>query len=159
MPFDNLAKNHFTEDQKQQLLDAFHTITTILHQNNYNLTPKERSKFGKVGNQMKLFINKIRDLRNNVPELSTQDVDWEEFEADYQTRKFAEQALFIVNNIATMLLNIKVLHDRDNLQAALNDYRYSTYKKENSQQAGHVEKVDELKVFFPKTGKKKIKEQ
>jgi hypothetical protein len=85
-------------------------------------------------------------------------VNWEEFEADYKTRRFAEQKLLQLLSAAEMMLNIKILHDNDNYQDALRDYRFATYKNKFGNQIGYSTKIDDLKVFFPKTGKTKKKE-
>jgi len=158
MPIENLAKNHFTPTEKQQLDDAIATILNIVSARTYNLTPKERSKYGKIGDQKRLFIDKVRDLQKSQTDLSSPDVDWEEFEADYQTRQYAAQKLRQLESVATLLLSIRILHDHDNLKDALRDYSYSCYKNNYGNQTGYENKIDLLKGFFPKTGKKKKKD-
>jgi len=157
MPLENIAKNHFFETEKQQLDDAIAIIFGVLTPKTYNLTPKERSQYGKVGDQKKLLINKTRDFLNSQPELSSPDIDWNEFEADYQTRNYLSGKLNEIASIHLMLLSNKVLHDRDNYIDVLRDYRYSCYKNKFGNQTGYSSKIDSLKVFFPKTGKKKKK--
>lgn len=158
MPLENIAKNHFSDTEKQQLDDAINTILNIVGANTYNLSAKERSQYGKVGDQKKLLIDKVRDIQKNQPNLCSPDVDWEEFEADYQTRNYATQKLRELASVSLMLLNIRILHDRDNHLDALRDYRYAGYKNEFGNQVGYAAKIDSLKDFFPKTGKRKKKE-
>ena len=158
MPIENIGKNHFTDAEKQQLDDAIQTILDIVGPNAYNLTPKERSKYGKVGEQKKLLINKVKDFHDSQPSLDSPDVDWKEFEADYATRNYAEQLLHKLKSITHVMLGIKIFHDRDNLLDALRDYRYAGYKNRFGNQIGYSKKINELKVFFPKTGKTKKKE-
>jgi len=160
MPLDNLAKKHFTVAEKQQLDDAIKTILNIINQHAYPLNAKERSKYGKVGDNSRLFIDKVRDINNSQPNLSSPDVDWTEFEADYQTRLYASGKISQLNSALTGFLTMRILHDHDNLNDALKDYRYSGYKSRftNHIGAGHSTKAAALKQFFPKTGKKKKKE-
>ncbi|MGV9005016.1 hypothetical protein [Flavobacterium sp.] len=90
---ENFGKNHFSDAEKLQFDNAINAITTIILAKTYNLTPKERSKFGKIGEKKKLLIDKIKEYHQNVPALQSPDVDWDEFEADYTTRYFSEQKI------------------------------------------------------------------
>lgn len=157
MPIDNVAKNHFTDAQKQQLNDAINTILSIIEPNTYSLTPKERSKYGKVGEQKKLLLNKVKQFHDSQPNFSSPDVDWTEFEADYATRTYVEMKYLQLKSAMQMLLNMKILHDHDNHVDALRDYQYAIYKNKFGNQPGYSNKIEELKVFFPKTGKTKKK--
>ena len=159
MPLDNLAKNHFTEAEKQQLDAAITTILNIVSAHTYHLTPKERSQYGKIGDQKRLFIDKVRDIQKTQTNLCSPDVDWNGFEADFQTRQYAANKLSQLESISTLLLNIKILHNYDNLNDALLDYRYAGYKNRFGNQMGYEQKINSLKGFFPKTGKKKKKEE
>ena len=158
MPIDNFAKNHFTETEKQQLDGAITTILNIVATHTYNLTPKERSQYGKIGDQKRLFIDKVRDIQKTQTNLCSPDIDWNEFEADYQTRQYAANKLNQLESVAKLLLNIKILHDYDNFNDALLDYRYCGYKNRFGNQNGFEQKINSLKGFFPKTGKIKKKE-
>ncbi|HPW97921.1 MAG TPA: hypothetical protein PK218_05120 [Flavobacterium sp.] len=158
MPIENLGKNHFTAAEKTQLNDAVDTIMSLIGAKTYNLSPKERSKYGKIGDKMKLLITKTKEYHENTPALQSPDVNWEEFEADYETRHFASQKLLQLRAAVEMMLNIKILHDHDNFQDALRDYQYAIYKNKFGNQLGFAPKIDSLKDFFPKTGKKHKKE-
>lgn len=158
MPIDNLGKKHFTEAEKLQLDSSITTILNIVAPKSYNLSPKERSKYGKVGEQKKLFLNKVKELHDSQPFLASPDIDWVEFEADYATRAYSEMKYLELQSVLQMLLNIKILHDRDNLNDALRDYQHASYKNRFGNQIGFSSKVEELKVFFPKTGKTKKKD-
>lgn len=158
MPIENLGKNHFSDAEKTQLNDAVNTILSLIGSKTYNLSPKERSKYGKVGENKKLLINKTKQFHENQPDLQSPDVNWEEFEADYKTRYFAEQTILQLQSATQMMLNIKILHDYDNYQDTLRDYRFATYKNKFGNHVGYSSKIAALKVFFPKTGKTKKKE-
>lgn len=159
MPFDNIAKKHFTDAEKLQLNEAINTITAIITANSYNLNAKERSQYGKIGDQKRLLINKVRDIKNSTPDICSPDVDWAEFEADYQTRAYAGNKISELKSVLEMLTSIRILHDHDNFNAALQDYQYATYKTKFGNQHGYSTKIDSLRVFFPKTGKRKKKEE
>lgn len=155
MPIENLAKTHFTSDQKEGINAAIDQIFDLLKDIAVQLTPKERSKYGKVGEQGKLLINKVKDFQEWQPELRSPDVDWVEFLKDYQDREYAEGVLAKVNSIQTQVLSIKVLRDHDNRTDSLKDYKFTQYKSMSSNDAAHGVKADELKQFFPKTGWRK----
>ena len=86
------------------------------------------------------------------PALSSSDVDWEEFENDYSSRKNLEAFITRLDSLSTKLKNAKILHDYDNYQAALTDYAYTNYKA-GTASPGFETKLNETKQFFGKTSK------
>ena len=77
MPIENLGKNHFTAAEKTQLNDAVDTIMSLIGAKTYNLSPKERSKYGKIGDKKKLLITKTKEYHENTPALQSPDVNWQ----------------------------------------------------------------------------------
>lgn len=114
------------------------------------LDETERVRYGSVNEQNKLVVNKAREYRANQPALSTPDVDWDEFESDYQTRGFLENSINRLNAIIHDLESTKIMHDYDNFQDALQDYSYSQYKN-GAGETGYDAKIDEFKQFFAKS--------
>ena len=53
--------------------------------------------------------------------------------------------------IAQASTETRRLHDYDNYQNSLLDYKYSKYKMETQPGLGYDAKVEELKQFFPNT--------
>lgn len=155
MPIDNLGKIHFTDVEIHAVNQALNLINTTLLGLAENLTAAERSKYGKVGGEKILLIDKARDYQRNQPNLQSPEVDWKEFELDYADRIQASQMLSQTKSIEQLLLNIKVLRDHDNYTDALRDYQYAKYKNRFDNQTGYETKMDQMKAFFPKTGKTK----
>jgi len=112
-----------------------------------NLSAEERLKFGSVNETNKLFVNKVREYYQTEPSLASPDVDWVEYEADFQDRAFAATREKRINIILRLITDFKIAHDFDNYQAGLDDYKYSQYK-ESTKTAGYSEKVNDLKQFF-----------
>ena len=153
MPINNLNNAHLTEAQMNEIKTALSTLETALSALNVTLTPEERRTYGSVNEQNKLLINKVWDYRQNSPNLSQPDLDWAEFENDLKSRQFIENITHRVAAIVERLRNSKILHDYDNYQAALDDYAYTSYKA-GSNAAGYETKMNELKQFFPRSGKR-----
>lgn len=114
------------------------------------LTEEERVKYGSINEQNKLLVNKVLDYQKNSPALSSPDVDWVEFVADYEARAFLESRSDRLKSLVYQMQSTKILHDNDNYQDALNDYAYSQYKK-GADEPGFAEKVAELRQFFNRT--------
>ena len=150
MPVTNLGRLHLTTAQKTSIDAALTAIETQLLSVTMNLNAEERNKFGSVKEYNKLFVNKDRDYYITQPNLASPDVDWAEFEADFQDRVFADTRLDRIANITRMLSDFKIVHDYDNFQDGLTDYDYSKYKA-GTKSPGFTEKVEELKQFFPNT--------
>ncbi len=150
MPVTNLGRLHLTTAQKTAIDAALTTIETHLISVTMNLNAEERNKFGSVKEYNKLFVNKDREYYQTQPNLASPDVDWVEFEADFQDRVFADTRLDRIANLTRMLSDFKIIHDYDNFQDGLTDYDYSKYKA-GTKSPGFTEKVEELKQFFPNT--------
>jgi len=151
MPIDNLGRLHLTATQKTSISTGLEMIETALMEVTQNLSAEERSRYGSVNETNKLLVNKVFDYYKTDPQLSSVDVDWTEYEADHQDRAFADTNENKMLKILRMLTDFKIVHDYDNYQAALVDYRYSRYKAE-TKTPGFTEKVADMKHFFPNTG-------
>jgi hypothetical protein len=151
MPFENLNSNHYSAAEKTAAQAALTTLETTLTPKYKNLSAEERKKYGSVNEQNKLIVNKVRDFRNTSPALSSSDVDWAEFQADFDSRDFIQNLIARLESIVMSLNNNKILHDYDNYSAALTDYGYSQYKA-GTKAAGYESKVTEIAQFFSRTG-------
>ena len=151
MPLENLSTVHYTTVQKTAALEAITALEAALAANFKNLTAEERKKYGSINEQNKLIVNKALAYRTNQPNLSSADVDWEEFQKDFDSRTFIEATITRLQAVLEGLNNNKILHDFDNYQAALTDYGYSQYKA-GTKAAGFETKVTEMAQFFNRTG-------
>ncbi len=151
MPIQNLGFKHLTAVQKTAIDNALNTIETTILAVTENLSDPERKLFGSVNEQNKLLVNKGNDYHVNQPSLQSPDVDWTEFDADFADRQFADTRLNRIESITKLFSDFKIVHDYDNYQDVLTDYKYSQYKAE-SNTPGFVTKVADLKQFFPRSG-------
>jgi hypothetical protein len=146
----NIIQDLLTQEEKNKAENLVAELETIFTDKLSALTEKQRRDYKAINEKNKLFVNKIRDYRQHSNTLSSPDVDWQEFEKDYQARVFTENLLGRIESLAYRLESTKILHDYDNYQDALNDYAYSQYSK-GAGKAGFTEKVAELKQFFART--------
>jgi hypothetical protein len=151
MPLDNLNDVHYTPAEKTATTDALTALETALAAKFRNLSPEERKRYGSINEQNKLIVNKVLDYRMSQPGLSSNDVDWVEFQNDFDSRNFIQATIARLQGIIDGLENNKILHDFDNYQAALTDYGYSQYKA-GTKTAGYETKVNDIAQFFSRTG-------
>ena len=149
----NMIQTSLPANDRTTILDLITQLETILTGKLTALTEDERVRLGSINEQNKLLVNKVRDYRQNSPNLSSPDIDWTEFESDYQSRVFLESCANRLKSITYQMQSTKIMHDNDNYQDALGDYAYSQYKK-GAGEPGFAEKVAEIKQFFPKTKNK-----
>jgi hypothetical protein len=148
----NIIKTRLTQADRDEIDSHISQIEAILSGKLEGLSAEERSKFASINEQNKLLVNKVRDYRQHSPQISSPDVDWDEFEADYQARLFLETRSTRLSSLVSQMQSTKILHDFDNYQDALRDYAYTQYKKGVSE-PGYTQKVAEIKQFFNRTGK------
>lgn len=143
----NLIETKLTAADKAAVDEAIETLETIFEGKLRDLTEEERVRYGSINEQNKLLVNKVRDLQQSDANLASPDVNWTQFESDYQERLFLETRSSRLGNLAYKMQSTKILHDHDNYQDALSDYAYSQYKK-GSGDSDYKNKTDELKAFF-----------
>ena len=151
MPLLNFESRHFSEAEKTAISAALQDLQTALSGKLATLTPEERQQYGSINEQNKLLVNKVNDYRITSPQLSSPEVEWEEFGKDYDSRSFLQSLTNTLTELSRGLDNAKILHDWDNYQASLIDYQYAVYRNDSGSTGFHT-KVEEIKQFFPHTG-------
>ncbi len=147
MSFTNFDSRHFSAAEKTAVNTALASIELAVSTKLANLSPSERQQYGSVNEQNKLIINKVKTFNDTQPALSSPDVDWAEFNSDFDTREFLQTAVIRIQSLLDGLGNAKILHDYDNYQASLTDYDFAKYKASTSA-VGFQTKVSELAQFF-----------
>jgi hypothetical protein len=147
MSFTNFDSRHFSAAEKTAVNTALASIELAVSTKLANLSPSERQQYGSVNEQNKLIINKVKTFNDTQPALSSPDVDWTEFNSDFDTREFLQTAVIRLQSLIDGLGNAKILHDYDNYQASLTDYDFAKYKASTSA-VGFQTKVSELAQFF-----------
>lgn len=154
MPFNNLSDKHFSPAEQQRALDLLEELRTLMMPRLANLNPDERKKYGRIKEQNKLFVHKVKDYNAHSPQLCSPDIDWHEFLQDVATREFLATSISSMKNLILAAENARILHDHDLYQACLIDYKYARYKLTTDTGASYENKYVQLKQFFPNTGKK-----
>ena len=147
MSFTNFDSRHFSAAEKTAVNTALASIELAVSTKLANLSPSERQQYGSVNEQNKLIINKVKTFNDTQPALSSPDVDWAEFNSDFDTREFLQTAVIRIQSLIDGLGNAKILHDYDNYQASLTDYDFAKYKASTSA-VGFQTKVAEMAQFF-----------
>ena len=145
----NIIETQLSEADRKKITDSIADLEGALAGKTGALDANERTRYGSVNEQNKLIVNKAREYSQNQPAMSAPDVDWTEFESDYQARIFLENCINRLTAIVHDLESTKIMHDYDNYQDALQDYKYSQYKHDSGE-AGYAAKVGEFKQFFAK---------
>ena len=147
----NIIETQLTQTDRDKIDEFLTNLEAQVAGKLSALTEEERVRYGSINEQNKLLVNKVRDYQQTSPAMSSPDVDWVEFESDFQTRAFLESRAARLSSLAYQMQSTKILHDNDNYQDSLNDYAYAQYKK-GANEPGYTEKVAEIKQFFNRTG-------
>ena len=147
-------KTLLSQADRDAIDEHIQAIEEILEGKVGSLDGEERVRFGRINEKNKLLVNKVYDFNKNQPNLSSPDIDWDEFESDYKARVFLETRISRFSNIIYKMESTKILHDYDNYEDSLKDYAYTQYKI-SANEDGYTVKAAELKQFFSRTGKLK----
>lgn len=152
MPFQDMINSHVTAAEQAQFDTLVDQAETLIQTYLRNLSPEENSKVGSIDEKGKLVVNKVKDYRDSQPALSSGDVDWVEYNNDFNSRRFYELRALRLMALANAMLETKRLHDYDNYQNALIDYEYTKYKDRTSPGLGYDTKAEEIGQFFKTSG-------
>lgn len=147
MSFTNFDSRHFDDAEKVAVNTALASLELAVSEKLANLSAAERQQYGSVNEQNKLIINKVKGFNDAQSTLSSPDVDWREFNNDFDTREFLQTAILRLQSLIDGLGNAKILHDYDNYQASLTDYDFAKYKA-STNAVGFQTKVAEIAQFF-----------
>ena len=147
MSFTNFDSRHFDDTEKTAVNTALASLELAVSSKLANLSAAERQQYGSVNEQNKLIINKVKGFNDAQSTLSSPDVDWQEFNNDFDTREFLQTAILRLQSLIDGLGNAKILHDYDNYQASLTDYDFAKYKA-STNSVGFQTKVAEIAQFF-----------
>ena len=148
MPFQDMYNKHIPQVDKDQAGTLVDQLEALLQPYLRNLSAEENARIGFISESNKLFVNKVRGYHTSQPTLDSPDVDWTEWEEDYDSRQFYELAAQRLEALAKAMTETRRLHDYDNYQNALIDYNYAKYKDGTSPGLGFDSKVEELGQFF-----------
>ena len=147
MSFNNLDNRHFSATEKTAINTVLANLELAFADKLANLSAAERQQYGSVNEQNKLIINKVKSFHDAQPTLSSPDIDWAEFNNDFDSREYLQTAIQRLQSLIDGLGNAKILHDYDNYQASLTDYDFTKYKA-STNAVGFQTKVAELSQFF-----------
>jgi uncharacterized FlgJ-related protein len=154
MALHNLGKNHLVAAEKTQVTTLLGQMEQALAGKITDLSAEDRKKYGSINEQNKLFVNKVMDYHSTQPQHSAPEIDWTEFSADYESRKFWEGVALRLSSLVRQIESTKILHDYDNYQDSLADYSYTQYRSARNI-PGAADKEEALKQFFPRTASEK----
>jgi len=127
-------------------------IKNILAPKFTNLEPDDRQEYGSVSETNKLIINKVKDYRENMPALSSPDVNWVNFGKEWITRKNYMMVRDLLNEVDELCNDPRTIVDYVLFGQAREDYRWTKFRAGTSGGAtsGYEAKYNELKQFFVK---------
>ena len=86
MGLTNLNNQHLAAADVTAAKDLLTNLEATLASINNTLNADDRQRYGSINEQNKLFVNKVYDFNKNLPNLSTSQIDWNEFDNDYNSR-------------------------------------------------------------------------
>jgi len=140
----------FTDAEAQQLDAAFNTIKTLLSPKFINLEPADRKKYGSIKEKKKMLIDKVKEYHENMPHLSNEDVDWDNFNRCYTTRKNYVFAANKLKELEELCNDPRTLVDYVLYGYAMQDYKWTRYKATDKADGtgGYEGKFNELREIY-----------
>jgi hypothetical protein len=151
MPLKDQISSPLTAAEMTSLNNALDNASTTLTPKTVNLSAEERQKYGSIGEQNKLIVQKVELQASTHPSFKSPQVNWTEFASDNQMRRNWEILQSKLEVLLNIVINSKILYDKDCYDAALVQYNYIKYLAE-TQTPGADQLYRELQQFFNRTG-------
>ena len=100
MALDNLISVEISLADKTEIFASLQDVATKLQGKMVNLTPLERKKYGKIGNETANWIQKVRDYMTQRPDLIPVWIDLTELDKDLKAH---EDLIEIINRVLDLL--------------------------------------------------------
>ena len=154
MPLKDLIQTKLLPADLVTINTSLAAIETAIANKTVNLTNEERQRYGSINEQNKLLVNKVNDYRQSHPQMNSPQVDWTEFQNDLNIRNSLNTILSKLETINEQLSDTKILHDNDNYQQSLTQYKYISYLSDETG-AGTTSIKDDLAQFFTRASDSK----
>lgn len=150
MPLKDLIQNQLTAADMQAIDQHIAGILGAIAGKTISLAPEERQKYGSINEKNKLIVDKVKMYQQTHPQFNSPKVDWAEFKQDFDARAYLEARIAQLQGVVAQLNDNKILHDYDNYQDALSQYRYIKYLA-SEDTPGIFPIQEDLQQFFPRT--------
>ncbi|WP_378187628.1 hypothetical protein ACE939_04670 [Aquimarina sp. W85] len=147
MALENLISISFSDNELKELDTHLNSFKTILKGKTVNLSPDQRQQYGRIANQNKLIVDKVKSYMEQNPEWVPNFIDKEEFDRDYAVRKQIEDRVHMLENLTQQLIDTKTLLDHDNYNNALSFYRKVRYLSGENEPGAKTVYEDMKKLF------------
>ena len=140
----------FTDEEMATIRTALGTAKAVIASKFVNLEPADRTEYGSISEKNKLIINKVWDYRVNMPHLSNDDVDWDEYKKQNTTRTNFKNVMALLAEIDELCDDPRILVDYSLFGLARQDYKWTKYKAEDDggNGDGYEAKYNDFKQFF-----------
>jgi hypothetical protein len=159
MPFQNIITQHIDAAKRALIFSLIGQLEALLQPYLHNLSPEENRKLGHINERNKLFVNKVNVYHKTQPALRSPDVDWNEFDADMESRDTYQQATMRLTALVKAMTETRRLHDHDVYRNALLDYQYAKYKDSTEQGTGFDSKLEQLTPLLSASGKRSLTDE
>ncbi|MFN0201040.1 MAG: hypothetical protein ACKVTZ_05940 [Bacteroidia bacterium] len=150
MPLKDLIQNQLTVTDKQAIDQHIAGLLSVIAGKTISLSPEERQKYGSINEKNKLIVEKVKMYQQSQPQFNSPKVNWGEFEQDFDARTYLEAKIAQLQGIIAQLTDNKTLHDYDNYQDSLSQYRYIKYLA-SEDTPGIFPIQEDLQQLFPRT--------
>jgi hypothetical protein len=123
MAIDNLISISFTNEELTALDSALSAIEGVITGKLISLTPDERKKHARVGNETEDWIGKVKDYMAQNPELVLRHIDTAEYNKDFDARKAIMPRIRRVEAINNLFEDTNMLIGSDLYHNAITYYK------------------------------------
>ena len=148
MALDNLIKVTFTEEEIGKLNKSMEEIVSVLSGKVVNLTPEERSQYGRIGNNTQNWVDKVETYMEQNPKLVPFYLSKDEFDKDRVARGVFLDFIKKGNSIQESMEDTSMLLSTDIYHSALAFYQ-NVRLASNQNVPGSTSIYEDLAAQFP----------
>ncbi len=151
MALDNLISVNFSSDELARLDAAMSKIENIMKDKAVDLTPKQRQQYGRVAYDMEVWVDKVYDYMQQMPQLVPSYINMGEHAADLEAHRMLNPRIERMNVLRQSMLDTNLLLGTDIYNNSLSFYR-SLREASKTNAIGATSAYGDLKRQFPGGG-------
>ena len=148
MPVENVITVNFSDAEKEEVFACVNRMKEIFKGKLINLTPEERTSYGRVGKRTEDWIRRVVMWMEQNPEWVPDYLNLDEFRKDREFREAVRPLLASLSSLVEGIDDTATLVSTDVYNTALAYYRYVKLVSQ-SNMAGTSEIYEDLSSRFP----------
>ncbi|WP_150030923.1 hypothetical protein [Taibaiella lutea] len=139
--------SHFNLQEMKDIRSLIVKLTEAVQPKLITGENENKEEYMQYNREKRLFAGKVVEFKLKHPELSSKEVDWDEFNLLFADNAFFKSTILCLQAILMKMDNTRLAYDNEIYRSALTDYE-NTYNNFESGKTRYEKKYNDLKEIL-----------